>query len=275
MLAAVLSALAFRDLYTHHALGAPEEELPPIHEYCVRSAGDAVTALVFTLASQTLALKYAPSLALPYDVLYYGSVIGMPLTAILRLVLRRKPKPDPMFTGPRRSAMHVYRRTWAFNILWLAAEYGLIMQDVTDDPHSVMDPLRGFVPLTTFVLWIACQRNSLNRRNYSMTLFTNPEKQRLERLKETLAQGVKKGDVFYWAARVLEVLIFVELAVSMGAGVWPWLSGQQRHGGLVQIVARVFAFGIAVLSWRYVKEANIAAAGAMQQEIDAAVEVYA
>ena len=84
VLAAVLSALVFRDFYTHHAFGAPEQ-LPPNYEYCVLSAGDAVATLVFTLAAETLALKYAPSLALPFDVLYYGSVIGMPLTAILRL----------------------------------------------------------------------------------------------------------------------------------------------------------------------------------------------
>jgi hypothetical protein len=275
VLAAVLSALVFRDLYTHHALGAPELELPPNYEYCVLSAGDAVTTLVFTLASQTLALKYAPNLALPYDVLYYGSVIGMPLTAILRLVLRLKPDPDPTFRGPRRSAIHVYRRTWVFNILWLTAGYGLICQDVTDDPNSLMDPLRGLVPLITFLLWILFQRNALNRRNYPVTLFTNVKKQDLERLKETLPQGVKKGQVFYWAARVAEILIFAELAVSMGAGVWPWLSGQQTHGGLLQIAARVLPFGIAVISWRYVKDANIAAAEALQKEIDTMVEVYA
>jgi hypothetical protein len=274
VLAAVLSALVFRDLYTHHALGAPERQLPPKYEYCVLSAGDAVATVVFTLAAETLALKYAPSLALPFDALYYGSVIGMPLTAILRLVLRLKPGPNPEFRGPRRSAIHVYRRTWAFNILWLIADYGLICQDVTDDPNSLMDPLRGSVPLVTFLFWILFQRNALNRRNYPVTLFANVEKQDLERLKETLPQGIKKGQVFYWAARVAEVLIFAELAVSMGAGVWPWLSGQQTHGGLLQIAPRVLAFGTAVLSWKYVKEANIAAAEAIQEEIDTMIEVY-
>ena len=94
-------------------------------------------------------------------------------------------------------------------------------------------------------------------------------------MKETLAQGIKRGDVFFWAARVFEILIFVELGASMAAGVWPWISGQQPHGGLVQIAAHVFAFGIAVLSWRYVKEANIAAAEALQEEIDTMVEAYA
>jgi hypothetical protein len=171
--------------------------------------------------------------------------------------------------------MYIYKRTWAFNILWLVAEYGLICQDVTDDPHSVMDPLRGFYPLFTFLLWILCQRNALNRRNYPVTVFTNLKKQEMERLKETLPQGVKRGEVFYWAARFFEVLIFVELGVSMAAGVWPWISGQQPHGGLLQITARVIPFSVAVLTWSYVKEANIDAARALQQEIDAAVEVYA
>lgn len=275
VLAAVLCALAFRDMYTHHALGAPKEELPAVYQYYVASAADAVTSLVFMLAAQTLALKFAPSLALPLDVLYHGAVFCLPMTAILRLLLRPKPTPDPNFRGSGRSARYIYKRTWALNVLWLLAEYGLICQDVTDDPNSLMDPLRGFCPLFTFMLWILCQRNALNRRNYRVTLFTNVEKQDMERLKETLPQGLKRGEVFYWAARFFEALIFVELGVSMAAGIWPWISGQQSHGGLMQITARVIPFAAAVLTWSYVKEANIDAAAALQQEIDKLAEVYA
>jgi hypothetical protein len=171
--------------------------------------------------------------------------------------------------------MQVYKRTWAFNILWMATYYGLIAQDVTDDPNSVIDLLRGFLLPFTFLLWIMCQRNALNRRNKIFTIFTDFEKQRKERLKETLPHALKRGEVFYRATRVSEILIFVVLGVSMAAGVWPWVSGQQTHGGLIPIAARVLAFAIAVLSWRYVKEANIAAGEALQEEIDAAAQVKA
>ena len=76
--------------------------------------------------------------------------------------------------------MHIYKRTWAFNVLWLVADYGLIYQDVTDDPNFVMmDWLRGFLPLFTFMLWIMCQRNALNRRNTLVTVSTNLEKRRM------------------------------------------------------------------------------------------------
>jgi hypothetical protein len=274
VLAAVLSALVFRDLYTHRSLGAPEKELPPNYEYCVLSAGDAVATLVFTLASQTLALKYSPNLALSNDALYYGAVVCLPLTAILRLVLRLKPNPGPS-NGSARSARHIFIRTWVFNALWLGVFYGLVMQDVSDDPNSLIDPLRGGVPLVTFVGWILCQRNPLDRRNHFITIFTDLEKQRLSRQKETIFQGVKRGDPLYWTTRALEVLLFVELALSMCAGVWPWISGQQTHGGFLQIGARVLSFGVAVLSWKYVKRANIAAAEALQEAIDTPNVVYA
>jgi hypothetical protein len=76
-----------------------------------------------------------------------------------------------------------------------------------------------------------------------MFLFTNWETKRMTRLKETLMRKLEKGDPFYWVSVVLEALLFAELAVSMGAGIWPWISGQAPHGAVLRS-------GLRELKWR-------------------------
>jgi hypothetical protein len=274
IIASILIALAFRNAYTHYDLGRLQKEPLPRAQYCVDSAGDSVTLMVVLLATQTLALKYSPSLALPWPELVRGTTICVPVIAFMRMVLRPMPEPEPERKFSRRCAIYIYIRSCMFNILWMLAFYGLLAQDVTDDPNSKMDWLRGAVPLLTFGFLIIFGRNGLIRRDTVMTLFTCPRKQRLRRLKETLLQPVKRGEPGFWICVSLEFMVFAELAVSMGTGVWPWLSGQQHSGGFLQVAAHLIAFGTSVVTWKYIKQSNYAAAEAIQKAIDA-VEVYA
>ncbi len=267
-LAAVFTILQFRDLYMHRAFGAAEEE--PWHRHYLNQMADAIFCLISMLVCQVLAFKYSPKLMLPFEVLYRGAVVFLPLNAMLRLVLRPKPKQQPPFRRSRRSALHLYWRTCVLNALWLLSFYALILQDVTDDPHSKLDPLRGFLPLVTFGNLIVFGRNGLLRRCMLMSIFTNLETQRMTRLKETLLQSLKRGEPFYWASVVLQFMVFAELAVSMGAALWPWVSGQSPDGSILRVVAHLVAFGTAVLTWQYIKAANAVAAEALQLEIDLA-----
>jgi hypothetical protein len=268
IIASVLIALAFRNAYTHLDLWRLQQEPPPRSQYCVDTAGDSVTLMVVLLATQTLALKYSPSLALPWPELVRGTTICVPVIGFMRMVLRPTTGPDPEKRFSRLSAIYIYIRICVFNILWMLCFYGLIAQDVTDDPNSKMDWLRGGVPLVTFVFLIIFGRNGLIRRDTVMTLFTCPRKQLLRRLKETLLQPVKPGKPGFWICVSIEFILFAELAVSMATGVWPWLSGQQHGGGFLQVAAHLIAFGTAVVSWRYLKQANYDAADAVQKAID-------
>ena len=92
----------------------------------------------------------------------------------------------------------------------------------------------------------------------------------MTRLKETLLQSLKRGEPFYWASVVLQFMVFAELAVFMGAALWPWVSGQSPDGSILRVVAHLVAFGTAVLTWQYIKAANAVAAEALQLEIDLA-----
>jgi hypothetical protein len=269
IIASILIALAFRNAYSHYELLGPEDEPPPRFRYFVDKSGDAVAMMVVLIGTQTLALKYAPSTAIPWPGLVRGTAICAPLISIVRTALRPMPAPEPEWKPSRRSAVYIYVRTCVFNVLWILSVYGLIVQDVTDDHYSVMDWWRGFAPLVTSALIIIGGRNGLIRRDTLTTLFRSPRKQKLTRFKETLLQPVKPGQPGYWICVTFEYLLFAEVAVSMAAGVWPWLSGQAHQGSFLQVAAHLFAFGMSVVSWRYLKQANYAAADALQKAVDA------
>jgi hypothetical protein len=269
IIASILIALVFRNAYTHLELLGPDDEPPPRSRYNVDRGGDAVTMMVVLLGTQTLALKYAPSALLPWPDLVRGTAICAPLISILRISLRPVPDPEPERDASRRSATHIYIRTCVLNALWTLSVYGLIAQDVTDDPSSVLDWLRGGVPLVTALLIIVCGRNGLIRRDTLTTLFTSPRKQKLTRWKETLMQPVRPGQVGYGMCVTFEYLLFAELAVSMVTGVWPWLSGQTHEGSFLHVASHLLAFGISVVSWKHLKKANYDAADDLQKAIDA------
>jgi hypothetical protein len=269
IIASILIALVFRNAYTHLELLGSDDEPPPRSRYNVDRGGDAVTMMVVLLGTQTLALQYAPSAVLPWPDLVRGTAICAPLISILRISLRPVPDPEPERDASRRSALHVYVRTCVFNILWMLSVYGLIAQDITDDPNSVLDVLRGFVPLATALFIILGGRNGLIRWDTLTTLFRSPEGQKLARFKETLMQPVRPGQVGYGLCVTFEYLLLAELAVSMATGVWPWLSGQTHEGSVIHVAAHLLAFGISVVSWKYLKKANYDAADDLQKAIDA------
>ena len=263
-LAAILCALTIRDAYTH--LEPSYGKMPPTLRYYLDSAGDAAAAGVFLFTAETLTLQVSPSLSFTGSVLYRGAAVCLPLLSTMRLVLRPKPDPQAPFGEQAEPPMTLLKRTWRLNLLWLMASYGLILQNVSDDPNSKLDYLRGYVPLMTIGMWVVVQRNALARRDKIETLFTDWQKKMKARLKETLPQGLRKGEPLYWWYVVLQILIFVELAAGLLEVLWPWLSG--KESGFLRPAICLAVFTTTVLSWRYVKASNRAAARAVQAEID-------
>jgi hypothetical protein len=58
------------------------------------------------------------------------------------------------------------------------------------------------------------------------------------------------------------------MALSLGAGLLPWLHGESRAVEVFQVAARILAFAVPMVTWKYIKAANRAAAKALQKEID-------
>src|SRR5262249_20143726 len=162
--------LTMRDAFTHH--DAPSSE----SQYYLRSAGDAVIAGAFLFLAETLALRVSPALVLPDPVLYHGAVVCLPLLPLLRLVLRPRPEPGSMVDASTMSPMDVYKRTCRLNLLWVATFNSLFMLGVSDVPGSILDKLRGTVPLLTILFWHLLQRNALDRRDDIDEIFIDPGK---------------------------------------------------------------------------------------------------
>jgi hypothetical protein len=230
--------------------------------------GAAVT-FVFLLAAEALTLNLAPSLSVPKNLFFKGAFAWLPLLAMFRMLSRPLPQPDPNTPlWPGMSPKWIYWRTVILTFLWFFMFDLVILMFVSDQPNSVVDALRGGLTLATLILWMVPQTDRLARRNKLVTLFTDPEKQALERKKETLPQGMTRGEPLYWWFVTFEVLIFTEAAANIGVELWWWLHGGSQASWF-RIGASLLAFVVSAVSWRYVKAANRAAAAALQAAIEA------
>src|SRR5207302_8175432 len=131
--------------------------------------------------------------------------------------------------------------TVRLSLLWFLMFDLVIMMFVSDQPGSVVDFLRGFLLPATLVIWIALQTDRLARRNYIVSIFTDPEQQALARKKETLPQGMTKDEALYWWCVTFEVLIFAEAAANIAVELWWWLHGTSQ-AGWYRIGASLIAF---------------------------------
>jgi hypothetical protein len=258
-LASILTALTFRDVYTHRL------KLPLHQQYLLDMAGDAVTAMVFLLTTQALARKVNPSLALTTWALYHGGLIWLPMISIMRMVLRPRPALKPAFEESTMSAEGIFRRVWLLNVMWMGAFNGMMVLNVSDVDGSWRDFFLSAGPLLTWGIWVAIQRNALDRRRFIETLFTKLRNLALGRKKETLPQGINKGEPHYGWYVALQVLLFVEFGLAMLPQVWPLLSGQDTN--FTRPAVAMTAFAATVLSWKYVRESNQTAARALAAEI--------
>jgi len=262
-LAAVLFALVWRDAYTW---GSTFDTLTL---YYWNSAMDAAVAMIFLYYSQKLAETVAPSLVLPAAVLNHGALVCIPLIATMRMALRPKPDPSMKFFSNGTSGEKLFYVAWFLNALWLVSVYGVVLQNTTNIPNYWPDKLRGFLPLGLFAIWFALQRDSLARRDDIHRLMRDPRIAWLLRLIEMLPYGLERGQAHYWGYVTSEVLIYLGLFASLVEQIYRWLTGQIPDSGFIHPAMAVVSFAVCVSSWTFIKNANRAAARALQDEVDA------
>jgi hypothetical protein len=249
----MLGALSARDAYTHHDL---RYKCNSIAQYYLDSATDAAVAGLFVFAAEVFMLSVSPELALPLRVLYRGFPVCLPLIAILRAELRPKPDPDIRFEGDREA---IYRKIFVLNILWMATFSLLVMLTMSDRAGSFWDFLRMVYGIVNLGVWRRLQRNVLDAGDLQ-TLSIDWEKRERARMKSSLPQGLQKHEPFYRFYVILEIMLYVQMAVASAVVLWPWLTG---HGDFLKPGISIVSFGIAVLTWKYVKQSNRAAALAL------------
>jgi hypothetical protein len=236
-------------------------------QYYLDGVTDGVVAGIFIMASQPLASWASPSLPLPVADLYRGSLVCLPLMITFQILLRPKPDaPNGTYEGSNMTAEQIFWRTWRLSILWLLTFYGLVAMNITDKHNYAPDTIRGLV-MVLFGLWFAVQTGSFIGRKWIQMLFSKLRKTRLERMYQALPKGLRKGEPRYRWYVILQGAIFLVMGMSLAEALWPWLSGDTTNVDLFRAMGSVVAFAASTLSWRCVKEANRAAAGAIRAEI--------
>jgi len=197
-------------------------KLPALQEYYLQSAMDSLGAVIFMFLGQGLEQYLAPAAAVPPGVLFRVAALALPLIPMIRLILRPMPDPKSPFEGKGMSAIEVFRATCRLNILWAVMYCGTVMRGTSDIPEYVPDKLRGFLPLFVLMLFVVVQRDGLERFSWLQKVLVSWEQRALARYERFLWKKLKPGDPFYWAYKVLRVLIFACFGLFIEATVRPW-----------------------------------------------------
>jgi hypothetical protein len=256
-LASVLIALTLRNAWTYRYVRTYWDSLT-----------DGIVAGIFVLASRALAGWASPSLALPMADLYRGSLVCLPLMVILQMALLPKPDmPHAAYVGSNMTGEQIFWRTWRLSVLWLLTFLGLVAQNVTDKHHYPPDFIRAMV-VALFGMWFAAQTGSFIGRKWIQMLFSKSRETRLERMYRSLPKGLRKGERGYWRYVILGSTIHLVMGMSLAESLWPWLTGNPTQADVFRAMGSIVAFAAAALSWKYLKEANRAAARAILAEIN-------
>jgi hypothetical protein len=236
-------------------------------QYYLDLAGDAAVTGVFLLAAEMMTLGIAPGAALSNPALYRGALVCLPMIPILRTALHPRPDPDKPPQVSDLSAETLYNTTWRLNVMWIGTVNVIIFMTLSSRPNSILDFLNTATTLILFGLLLTLKRNAFGRMKFQ-NLRTDRLKEDMAHKKNLAAPAVEKGDPEYGRYVAIGAIIYFKLAHAMVVILWPWLSGDP-NATFLRPGAAIVGFAVAVVTRRSVKRSNIAAARALQAEIDA------
>jgi hypothetical protein len=205
------------------------------------------------------------------DPLFRGIALGLPVLAAMRMAMRPRAQWHVPFQGSNLTAEQIYKRTWWMNVLWIVAFQGIILGNSDFLPKwlPLYDFFQTFIPMKIFVIWFRVQQNPLIRRDHIETVLgMHWKKKEQARQREVLMKGLNKGEPLYAWYVGLQVLLFAYLAIPLARSLWPWLSGDAANRDVYGVLFKVVIWVTLAWSWNYLKDANRAAADAVQQDID-------
>jgi hypothetical protein len=272
LLGTALVPLILRGGFTH-PFDINGKTYPPSSrwQYAMDSMADSVVTMVMVLFCQSLTLMISPQLAMKPDPLFRGIALGMPVLAAMRMAMRPRAQRHAPFRGSNLTAEQIYKRAWWMNILWIAGFQGVILGNPDFLPKWIplWDFFQTFIPMKAFVVWFRVQQNALIRRDHVETaLGMHWKKKDQARQREVLMKGLGKREPLYSSYVGLQVFLFAYLAIPLAWSLWPWLSGDRANRDAYAVLFRVVIWVTLAWSWTYLKDANRAAADAIQQDID-------
>jgi len=259
----IVAGLTVREGYLHNA--KRKNVTTPGLQRVLDSAGDAALALLFAMAAQMFIMQVSPASALPTTNLLRGAILCVALLFSVKLALRQKPDPDAPLFDEKMDPEMIHSHVKRLNRLWLVTYWGVVCANVTDIPYYWLDPVRGFEPIFTFKLWWVMQKDLIGRFDNLRLRIAKIEETRIGAMLANAAKGLLPGEPFYVGYVVVEVLMYLTIAVSVADASIPWLSGEP--GSFFRAFGAMVAGVTAILSWQYVKATNRAAAKAMREHL--------
>jgi hypothetical protein len=267
-LGSVMGTLILRSAFTH-PIGR-DGKLHPSSPWqnSMDSFTDAMLAVLNLLFCQGVLQLISRDTTVSLTALKHGIAIFVPGMYLLRLNLRPRPSPGIPFRGSNLTSDQIYKRTRWLNVLWLVT----CQWTVVANPHSLPDWLpqwnliRNVFPMQIFMVWFRIQQNAFSRRDYYETLFSDWEKKKKARQRELLIKGMDERDPYFWLYRPLQGALFLYLATPMLFTLWPWLSGTADLD-VYEIAFQIVALLTLASTWNYLKDANRAAAAALEADI--------
>lgn len=263
-LASMLWALTLRDIWWHPGRTKDRRKVPPMQEYYLQSSMDALCAIVFLFLGQGLAWYFAWAVAVPGPVLFRSASICLPALTTLRLLLRQMPDPKSPFEGEGMSGTEMFRATCRLNFWWGVMFCGTVMLGASEiHGYYLPDFLRGWLPLTTLVVFLQIHRDGLER-GIIQRLF-NRQEQALAGYGRFLARPLRPGEAFYIGAMGLKFFMFAGLALEVESTIRPWLMGSSKD--FILVAGNIIGLIVCILTFRYVWKANQVTAGAVHEEL--------
>jgi hypothetical protein len=222
------------------------------------------------MAAQMFIMQVSPASALPTTNLLRGAVLCTALLFTLKLAFRQKLDPNAPLIDPNMPPEAIHKHVKRLNRLWLAVYCGVVWANTTDIPYYWLDAVRGWEPIFTFNFWWLMQKDLIGRFDNLRVRISKIEETDIGAKIANLAKGLQPGEPFYVGYILVEVLMYLIIAVSVADAAIPWLSGDPSHASFFRVLSATVSGVTAILSWQYVKESNRAAAKVMRDHLRAA-----
>jgi hypothetical protein len=258
-----LFVLILRDAYTN------SEDLPE-----ARARRDIGFALGCAVCLEALLFAFTGSRwTVPLWLLIVGSAAAVPMLYMLRRFSNSwrqgnaEPAGGPMsLDALREKSKDEHRKAWRLNLVWLIGGLAIIftnpnIRGARDGGNAISGLL--LIAIVWVLFWRS--KHGLNRaQEYkALSIAADPYRNQLER---------KRDGLQFWAGGSGGVtIIFVLLAFPLTLLLFGWMSGKSLPAGvsLTHVWISLVALCLLCACWAFVRKANIRAARAIQDELDA------